>query len=152
MYNFMAQLTMIGDFQLSDHLIGHSLDKSGALSSEKHFGLLGNNILEMFDVLIDFKTYCLYLRPNAYFDRPFEVPNFCFSFIDRSETYDAWFVTGLYEGIGADNCGLQVDDRPVVNIGFGQRKSLFREAKVIKFTIDKNNEKVEFVIKLKPIV
>ena len=44
--------------------MGYNVDKSGALASDKHYGLLGNKIYERFDVLIDFLNNDMYLKPN----------------------------------------------------------------------------------------
>ena len=56
-YVFRAESFQIGDFVFDNISMSYSLDTAGAMSSKKHLGLLGNKVLERFDILIDFKKF-----------------------------------------------------------------------------------------------
>ncbi|MBU8893356.1 MAG: PDZ domain-containing protein [Bacteroidales bacterium] len=158
-YVFKAKLASIGDYHIDDIVMSYSLDTAGAMSSEKHLGLIGNKILEKFDVLIDFKTNVLYLKPNTYFEKPFEFSRLGFSFVDRNETYGAWIVTGFYDGSPAETSGLKIDDRishinnePITEISYDQQKELFKELHDIRLTVKRDEKTLNFTFKLQEVI
>lgn len=71
-YDFRIKSVNLGGYIISNPIIEASSDTSGALSSHPHFaGLLGNRILDRFDIIIDFKHRFLYLKPNFTFSYKF---------------------------------------------------------------------------------
>lgn len=44
---------------------------SGMLSKEDIDGMMGNNFLKRFNILIDFRNNKIYLQPNNYYYTPF---------------------------------------------------------------------------------
>ena len=52
-YDFWVGSIKIGDYELNNFVGEYSTDTQGALSSDKHSGLLGHEILERFDIIID---------------------------------------------------------------------------------------------------
>lgn len=158
-YGFYAKSIEVGGYKLSHFGADYSLDKSGALASTKHAGLLGNDVLERFDVIIDFKSSCLYLKPNAKFSEDYSFSRLGFSYIDRSKTFGAWIVTGLYENSSAEKCGLQIDDKIIAidgkdinNIDYNQQKEHIKKASKLKLKIIRNNIKRDMEIQLNPIL
>ena len=91
----------------------YSLNKKGALAYGEWIGLLGNDIWGRFDLIIDASHGKLYLRPNAYYDKPFSAPTRGFSATYRSQTLGYWPVNSLYEGSNAQKAGLRGGDRIV---------------------------------------
>ena len=126
-YDFRAYLIEIGNFQIDSVTMSYSEDKSGSLSHSSHVGLLGNEILERFDVIIDFKNNDLYLKPNADYNKPFNFSKLGFGYVDRSTTMNAWIVTGLYRGSNAEIAGLEIDDKIISVNGIDIHKILFTE-------------------------
>lgn len=110
-YSFIAKSIDIGGYKLKHFEAEYGTDESGALSSTKYAGLIGNEILERFDLIIDFKTSCLYIKPNSKFADIFKFSQLGFSFVDRSKTLGALIVTGFYENSQAEKSGLQIDDK-----------------------------------------
>ena len=110
-YSFIAKSIEIGGYKLNNFEAYYSTDKSGALSTTKNAGLLGNEILDRFDVIIDFKTFCIYIKPNRSFTDTFRFSKLGFSFVDRSKTLDALIVTGFFENSQAEKSGLRIDDK-----------------------------------------
>jgi len=158
-YDFRAESLLIGDFELNDIVMDYSEDKNGALSTTKNFGLLGNVILERFDLLIDFKNFFLYIKPNSHYTDVFTASRLGFTYVDRSETFAAWNLTGFYKDSPAEQSGLQIDDKithlndqPVTEINYEQQKELFKKAETIKLTVKRNSEILFFNVILKEVI
>ena len=157
-YSFRAKSIQIGDYVLNNVTMGFSADKSGALASDEHFGLLGNSIYERFTVLIDFLNNDLYLKPNSKFEEPFKFSKLGFSYVDRNQTLDAWIVTGFYRGSNAEKQGLKTDDRIIAvngisihDISYESQKGFFKELSNIVLTINRNDEILDISFDLEPI-
>jgi hypothetical protein len=71
---FRANFVQIGGYKLDEIELRYSEDRSGAMASTAvASGLLGNRILDNFDIVIDFRDEpALYLKPNRNFNVPFE--------------------------------------------------------------------------------
>jgi len=154
----MSEKVTIGDYQLNNFIMSYSEDNKGSGSS-KHTGFLFNGILERFDLLVDFKNSCLYLKPNADYKHPFEILRRGFSFVDRTKTYGAWNVTGFFVGSSAEKSGLKIDDKithlngiSVLDINDDQQEEIFRNAKSIELTVKRDSEILMFDIELKEII
>ena len=126
-YDFRAYSIKIGNYKLDNVTMGYSEDKSGALASEDHAGLLGNEILERFDVIIDFMNNNLYLKPNLNYNKSFNFSKLGFCYVDRNVTMNAWIVTGLYKGSNAEIAGLKIDDKIISVNGIDIHKIPFIE-------------------------
>ena len=132
-YVIRAAEAGLGDFLFDQPIIDYSLDQGGALVNKKHLGLIGNEILERFDIIIDFKENNLYLKPNSKKGEAFRLSRHGFSYVDRSETLGGWIVKGFYENCEALNKGMMpgdkiiaVDGIPVENISTGEQELIFR--------------------------
>jgi len=155
---FMSKKVLIGDYQLNNFAMTYSEDKKGAGSS-KHPGFLFNGILEKFDLLIDFRNSVLYIKPNIHFKDEFQSSRLGFSYVDRSETYAAWNITGFYIDSPAEQSGLQIDDKithlndqSVKEINYDQQQEIFRTAEAIKLNVMRGSEILIFNIKLKDVI
>ncbi len=142
-YDFYSESLQIAGFCLKDPTISFSADTFGILSKDKYMGLIGNNILERFDIMFDFKNIDLYIRPNKDFNKPFVLDRFGFYYIDRSKTMGGWIITGLVENSQAEKLGLQVDDKIVSMNGIPVNKISYKD-QVDDFS---KIDKVKFVIK-----
>jgi PDZ domain-containing protein len=152
-YDFMANSLKIGDFILDNVTMNFHLDKSGAMASDKHFGLLGNKIYERFNVYIDFTDNAIYLKPNKNFREAFEFSRLGFTYVDRSQTLKSWIVTGLYTGSDAEINGLKIDDKilsvneiSVDSISYESQEKFFADLNKVKLKIDRNSvfREIEF--------
>ena len=110
-HDFRALGLDLGPFSFDDVVMTYSLNKKGALAYGEWIGLLGNDIWGRFDLIIDASHGKLYLRPNAYYDKPFSAPTRGFSATYRSQTLGYWPVNSLYEGSNAQKAGLRRGDR-----------------------------------------
>lgn len=158
-YDFFASQLKIGDFSFKNVLIDFSVDTAGAMASEKHLGLLGNEIYERFHVVIDFINNDLYLKPNKKFNDLFEPSRLGFSYINRGKTLKYWIVTGLYSSSAAEKGGLMIDDKiisinrvNVEEINYEREESFFRNIDRVYLKVERNNKLIELNFSLNPII
>ncbi len=106
-YLFKTLQIALGGHAIKDVMITWSSNKEGSSASNNYDGLIGNELLERFDVIFDFAGSAVYLRPNKNFDRP--EPNFLG--IALTPMADHWIVNGLLEGGNAEKAGLRQGNR-----------------------------------------
>ena len=152
-YTFIAKSIDIGGYKLKHFEADYSTDKSGALSSTKHAGLLGNEILERFDLIIDFTTSCLYIKPNATFADTFKFSQLGFSYVDRSKTLGALMVTGFFENSQAEKSGLRIDDKiieindmPIKNMDYHKQQDYINKTKKLLIKVKRATEQLNIEI------
>jgi len=158
-YAFKAKSLSVLDYQLDSVAMDYSIDTAGALSSKKHFGLLGNEILDRFDILLDFKANTLFIKPNGNYTQPFKFSRLGFSYVDRNITKGGWIITGFYDNSPASLSGLKIDDKvthvndmPVNKISYEDQKDLFKTLNKIKVTIKREDKFIDFWFKLKEVI
>lgn len=117
-YYFRAASFQIADFSFENITMEYSIDTAGALASKTNMGLLGNDILQRFDILIDFRNSNMYIKPNEKYEEAFVFSRLGFSYVDRNETMGAWIVTGLYRDRSPEKKGLRIDDQIISVNGF----------------------------------
>lgn len=158
-YDFIADSIQISDYCLENAVMSFSIDKSGLLANEKYMGILGNNILERFDLIFDFKNSNLYLKPNENYNTPFIPDKLGFFYVDRYKTMGGWIVTGLYENSNAEKQGLRIDDKiisvneiPVEKISYKDQKNNFAKLDKVKLVIKRIGESKNIEFKLPPFL
>ena len=97
----------IGGKSINDIRITYSENEQGAMADSRYEGLVGNALFARFDVIFDFATWVIYLRPNKNFDKP--LPNFYSMALTPKG--DHWRVNALLEGGNAERAGLRQGDR-----------------------------------------
>ncbi len=158
-YDFFASKLKIGEFVFENVVMDFSVDTVGVMASNKHLGLLGNEIYERFFVYIDFINNDLYLKPNSKYHKLFESSRLGFSYIDRSQTLKSWIVTGLYSSSSAEEKGLLIDDKiisingvSVENINYESQESFFKSIDIVKLKVERNNRLIEVNFELRPMI
>ena len=157
-FDFNATSLQIGEYVFNNVKMSYSTDSCGAMSSNKHCGLLGNEIYERFNLIIDFINNDLYLRPNNSFNNPFEFSRLGFSYVDRNQTLKSWIVTGLFSSSNAHKSGLKIDDKilsvngiNVEQINYERQESFFKKLNNVKLKIKRNDEILEISFKLETL-
>lgn len=162
---FTANFVEIGNYKLQDVIMSYSNDKSGALAGINSYnsklgndygGLLGNLILEHFDIVIDFSDNAfLYLKPNQNYDKPFEFSKLGFSYKNRNKTLFAWIVTGFCKDSPAEKSGLQVNDEivfvngvSILDISYEEEENFWKQLDRIELVILRNGEEMTFEFEL----
>jgi len=155
-YSFRANVVEIGSYRLDNVVMSYSEDRSGSLSQRNDIGLLGNTILERFDVIIDFINSDLYLKANSNFNKPFDFCRLGFTYVDRSVTMNAWIVNGLFRSSNAEIAGLKSGDKIIsVNgisiheISFSEQPDFWRKTNTATLVVLRNGKErnVEFELK-----
>ena len=101
----------LGNQSINNFPIDISNDSKGALSSSESDGLLGNDILDDFDLIIDLIKNKLYLRPNKKNNKHKKFFYKSFSFIDNLKNDKSWLVSYIYLNTDAYRQGLRLNDK-----------------------------------------
>ena len=64
----------IGGYQLNEMVVSIANDKNGVSSYENYLGLLGAKVISKFNIVLDYSSSKLYLKPNNTFSKSFEFP------------------------------------------------------------------------------
>lgn len=157
-YDFISDSLKIGSFLLKEINMSYSLDEGGFLSEGEYIGILGNNILDKFDLIFDFDNKYLYIKPNKNFYEQFVFDRLGFTYVDRFKTKGAWIVTGLTKDSEAEN-KLEIDDKivsindiPVEEIGLQEQKKYFKTIDKAKISIKKGDKIKTVEINLTPLL
>jgi len=159
---FTANSVEIGGHKLSNVDLTYSEDRSGSLASAHTAGgLLGNRILQNFDMVIDFgDSSALYLKPNRNFGTPFEDLSVYrgFGYADRSQTLKGWIVRGFFEGTPAEKSGMRSGDKiilvngiSVLEIPYEKQHDFWKNLDKVELVVLRNNEELKFEFELNPI-
>jgi hypothetical protein len=73
-YYFTGSELKISNLKLKRPVFNYSTDQKGALSWWGILGLLGNDVMDRFNLIFDFPQQKLYLKPNRQFHKPFYFP------------------------------------------------------------------------------
>lgn len=133
-----------------------SYSTEGALAGrDKYVGIIGNPILCHYDLIIDYVHKKVYARKNNNPD------DFCYTssceqmrYIDRTDIYDGWVVSSLYDKGIAQRAGFEIGDiilsingRPVKDITWEeQRKGLGLNGRTTYEVKKKNGEIVNYIL------
>jgi len=157
-YDFSADSVSITDYGLQNVILSYSLDTAGSLAAEEYIGILGNNILDRFDLLFDFRSGYLHLKPNENFSKPYEFDKMGFVFVDRCKTMGGWIVSGMYQDSPAEKEGLMIDDKiisvnetPVEEIPFERQEDYFEKMKEVKLVVSRAGTLHTFEFVLAPL-
>ena len=158
-YDFIAKSLRISDYSFEKVIMSFSSDKSGSLSDEVYLGIIGNNILERFDVIFDFRNNNLYLKPNGDINAQFVHSKLGFYYAERCKTMGGWIVKGFYENSEAEKQGLKTDDKiisvngiPVEEISYKYQRDTLPGLNHIKLVIERADEIKNIEVKLSPLL
>lgn len=115
----------IGKQTIFNFPIDISNDTNGALSSSNNQGLIGNDILDDFDIIIDLKMSKLYLKPNKKNNKHKKEFYKSFSFIENNDNGKNWLVSYIYLNTDAYKQGLRLNDK-IISINNVQVEKLDR--------------------------
>lgn len=158
-YTFLADGIQLFGFEFNHVIMDYSLDQSGALASTKSLGLLGNEILQRFDILLDFNNNILYLKPNEKYNEAFAFSHLGFSYADRSKTLGAWIVKGLYEDRLPEKYGLKIDDKiisvngiNVQEIPYASQREFFIQLDEVNLEVKRGDAIENIKFRLEPVL
>ena len=105
-YIFRAKGVAIAGSEINDIRTSYSANTQGSLADSRYDGLIGNGLLERFDVIFDFVKCEIWLRPNKNINKV----AIHHSGIVLTPKNDCWIVNGLIEGGNAEKAGLKRGD------------------------------------------
>lgn len=105
-YIFKADRVSVAGADMLDMRLDFSGNTQGMMAEDSYDGLVGNGLLEYFDVIIDFARCEMWLRPN----RNFGATKRYESGMTLTPQTDGWVVNGLVEGGNAQKAGIKRGD------------------------------------------
>lgn len=122
-------------FQLLDTLenvvVSCSRNQKGALSDRKYLGLIGNEILSLYDIIIDAADNSIYFKRTDISSTDYQHSSrLQMSYVDRTDICDGWVINGIYKNGIAEKTGIEINDiivsingRPVKEIGWEEQRN-----------------------------
>ncbi len=152
--NFRADSFRFLD-ELYDLVVSASYNTEGSLSDRAHLGIIGNDILCHYDLIIDAPGNALYARRNGNTDNSYQRSSKTqMGYIDRTDITDGWIVSSMYDEGIAQQAGFEIGDiilsingRPVKEISWEeQRKGLGLKGQTVYEVKKKNGEVVTYIL------
>ena len=152
--NFRADSFKFLD-ELHNVVVSASYNTEGSLSDRAHIGIIGNDIICHYDLIIDAPNNTVYARRNSNADNSYQKSSkIQMGYLDRTDICDGWIVSSIYEGGIAENAGFEIGDiilsingRPVKEISWEeQRKGLGLKGRTIYEVKKKNGDIVSYVL------
>lgn len=154
--NFRAESFKLLD-ELQNVVVSASYNTEGALSDRPHAGIIGNDILCHYDLIIDAPNNTLWARRNNNTDRSYQTSSRTqMGYLDRTDITEGWIVSSLYEGGIAQKAGFEIGDIilsingiSIKNISWEeQRKGLGLKGRVTYIVKKQNGETVTYVLNI----
>lgn len=117
--------------ELYNIVISASYNTEGALSDRTHLGIIGNDILCHYDLIIDAPNNVLYAKRNGNSDTSYQRSSkIQMGYVDRTDICDGWIVSSLYNDGIAQKAGFEIGDeilsingRPVKEISWEEQRT-----------------------------
>lgn len=137
----------LGNQLITDYVLDISENTVGALADVNYDGLLGTDILDDFDIIVDLEQKTLYLKPNKKFNHHKKMLYKSFSYIDNAKIDGSWMVSYIYLDTDAYEKGLRLYDEILeidgVKVSKLKRVSFYRSLKLnqeLKLKLRRNEE------------
>jgi len=141
---FFVPQIKIDKYNLSNRLIDIAKDTLGALSTDENYiGIIGNDILDDFDIIYHPTKHKIWMKPNKMFENITEDLFKGFSLVDTRSANEGWFVKEIYKESDAYKRGLRYNDE-IVEINNKSVYKLNRENFIAKL---KPNQKLKLKVK-----
>ena len=95
---------------LSNLVVECSENTEGALSTRDYAGLIGTQILSLYDIIFDPQHQAVYLKRISKDDSYTKSSTIQMNYYDRTDICDGWVVNGLYKGGIAERAGIEIGD------------------------------------------
>ncbi|MEL6536892.1 MAG: PDZ domain-containing protein, partial [Bacteroidota bacterium] len=154
-YTIAAAKLSVAGFEVEDFPVRLSGSTQGVTNSQGSLGLLGAQVINRFQVVLDYQRNVLYLKPNSHFQDPFHFPMSGFGVLWKDEEVQVGFVV---PGSQAEQAGL-VEGMEILSIDgesastLDQCRELLRqEGKEVTVVVADGEEKKTVVITLDRLI
>ncbi|MBO4658471.1 MAG: hypothetical protein J5637_02490 [Prevotella sp.] len=106
--NMLSDRIVIGTDTICNTPITYIPEGTGAFDDRPYLGVIGNDILSKFNILIDVKNLTLYLRRHKD-EKPLE-PTYDYCFQNRTDIGKGWIVRSLTRDGDAAGAGMELGD------------------------------------------
>lgn len=142
----------LGSFKFNNLITNYQNLDSVILNNKKIFrnGLIGNNILERFEMIIDYTNAQLYLKPKKNYNKEFKYDKSGLVIYAFGRELNQFVIKHVYENSPAAEAGLKAGDI-IKKVGWWgsnnytlekiTRKLQNKEGKCVQFTVERNGEK-----------
>lgn len=147
--SFRAQAFSFLD-EFENVVISASYNTEGSLSNRPYVGIVGNEILRHYDLIIDTPNEAMYARRNSDNSTDYQHSSETqMGYVDRTDICDGWIVSSIYDKGIAQQAGFEIGDvilsingRPVKNISWEEQiEGLGLTGETI-YTVRKSNGEV----------
>jgi hypothetical protein len=153
----------IGKFQLETPVCNFQelLHLSDSSFINGRNGLVGNEILSRFNLIIDFTNEKMYVQPNRYFKETFTYDRSGIALIAGGVNLKQFLVQDILENSPAEEAGVKIGDEilsmnwfPVryFTLGSMNDKLQGRIGKTIRLVVNRNGKKIKISFKLKELI
>lgn len=152
-----AKSIKFASLELINPLVFCSKDRNGPLASGEYLGLIGNRILEHFDVIIDFSRKMMYLKPNINYNVRMQFTKSGLELIDRTDVCAGWLVNRVYYETDAEKTGIkpgdtitEINNHDIKEFLYNDIKEVFnRDGDSVSLKVKKGASHLKINIKLK---
>ncbi|MUV02995.1 hypothetical protein GN157_04670 [Flavobacterium rakeshii] len=146
----------LGDFKIKNIIATVSKDSLGMLASPDYMGIIGNDLLDDFNIIFDHQKEKIWIKPNKNFNKNDNKLFRAISFLDKGEY---WIVSGMVtdtepytKGIRMNDQILQVNNIPVKNINLDEFLDSLKVNDDLLLKIKQENEVKDIKFKLKVFI
>ncbi|XLS27673.1 aspartyl protease family protein [Flavobacteriaceae bacterium M23B6Z8] len=146
----------LGKYYFSDLTIGLASDESGVSSYDGYLGILGAEIINRFNIVLDYDNLKMYLKPNSLYDESFDFPITGFS-LDKNEAGKI-YISKIAKECPAYKKGIRKGDIVISinknsNNNLAEYKELLKkEGSKIKILIQNGEGKKRYKIRLEKLL
>lgn len=98
----------IGEFKLKNVITCVSNDTLGMLANTDYIGIIGNDILDDFNIIFDHQKEKIWVKPNKNFDKN---KSRMFRSISIKQSENKWIIAGIVEDTDAYKNGIRMNDQ-----------------------------------------
>ena len=148
-----------GKQKIEDLPIGISTANHGIQADKKVSGIIGSQVLRMFNFTIDKSEKAIYFRPNEHFGKEFNV-NCSGIDMQLSKDKSKVLIHQVFEDSPADEAGIQLDDElisingeSISSMSLARAKKMLRkEGETVSITIKRNGAEKSYDITLRSLI
>lgn len=160
-YSLFASDLKINKFKLTDKLLHVSKDSIGALSKNNNYiGIIGNDILNDFDIIYHPTHYKIWMKPNKNLKVPSKNSFKSFILIETDDVNKGWIVGSIYEenndaykkGLRHQDEIVEINDKSIKKINLEDFTRKLKPNQKLKLKVKRQNNYFEINIYLNPFL